>query len=73
MIPTGSRAPAGAVHLADEHELDGTGDKDLPALEVLHDRYHGSRAWRWPRHASCPRDRTPAAAQPGRLASGSSW
>jgi len=44
MIPTGSRAPAGAVHLADDHELDGTGDKDLPALEVLHDRYHGSRA-----------------------------
>jgi hypothetical protein len=32
------------VHLAGEHKLDCTGDEDLPALEVLHNRCHSSRA-----------------------------
>ena len=32
------------VHLAGKHELDCTGDEDLPALEILHDRCRGSNS-----------------------------
>jgi hypothetical protein len=44
-ISTGSHARLLLlVHLAGAHDLDCTGDEDLPALEALHERCHGSRA-----------------------------